>query len=120
MSSEVDNGIQGILAKAEIPADSHLRTQQVVTARVTWNSTPKPTVPVLAVQQIGGQSFVFVAKAMGQGYSAHLVPVQLGEAVGNDYPIVAGLKPGDRVIVSGLQFIGEGAPVQPMTGPPPA
>ena len=118
LSPEVDNGIQGILAKAEIPADSHLRTQQVVSARVTWNSTPKPTVPVLAVQQIGGQSFVFVAKAMGQGYSAHLVPVQLGEAVGNDYPIVGGLKPGDRVIVSGLQFIGEGAPVQPMTGPP--
>ena len=123
LSPEVDNGIQGILAKAEIPSDSHLRTQQVVSARVTWNSSPKPTVPVLAVQQIGGQSFVFVAKAGGQGaggqgYSAHLVPVNLGEAIGNNYPITGGLKPGDQVIVSGLQFIGEGAPVKPMTGPP--
>ena len=106
LSPEVDNGIQGILAKAEIPSDSHLRTQQVVSARVTWNSSPKPTVPVLAVQQIGGQSFVFVAKAGGQGaggqgYSAHLVPVSLGEAIGNNYPITGGLKPGDQVIVSG-------------------
>ena len=67
ISPEVDNGIQGILAKAEIPASSHLRTQQVVTARVTWNESPKPTVPVLAVQQIGGQSFVFVAKNEGRG-----------------------------------------------------
>ena len=118
LSPEVDNGIQGILAKAKIPADSHLRTQQVVTARVTWNSTPKPVVPVLAVQQIGGQAFVFVAKPAGQGYVAHLVPVTLGEVVGNDYPVLAGLKQSDRVILSGLQFIGEGAPVSPMTGPP--
>ena len=30
------------------------------------------------------------------------------------------LKPGDRVIESGLQMIGEGAPVMPLTGPPPS
>ena len=118
LSPEVDNGIQGILAKAEIPSGSHLRTQQVVSARVTWDSTAKPVVPVLAVQQIGGQSFVFVAKAAGAGFSAHQVPVTVGEAVGNNYPITGGLKPGDQVILSGLQFIGEGAPVKPMTGPP--
>ena len=123
VSQEVDNGIQGILAKAEISTSSQLRTQQVVTARVTWNESPKPTVPVLAVQQIGGQSFVFVAKAggpgpNGEGYTAHLVPVTLGEAIGNNYPILGGLAEGQKVIVSGLQFIGEGAPVQPMTGPP--
>ena len=118
LSPEVDNGIQGILAKAEIPSGSHLRTQQVVSARVTWDSTAKPVVPVLAVQQIGGQSFVFIAKAAGAGFSAHLVPVTLGEAVGNNYPITGGLKPGDKVILSGLQFIGEGAPVKPMTAPP--
>ncbi len=120
LSPEVDNGIQGILAKAEIPSDSHLRTQQVVTARVTWSSAPKPLVPVLAVQQIGGQSFVYVAKPGAQGFSAHLVPVSLGDALGNSYPIEGGLNQGDRVIVSGLQMLGEGAPVSPMAGPPPA
>ena len=118
LSPEVDNGIQGILAKAEIPTDSHLRTGQVVNARVIWNSTPKPTVPVLAVQQIGGQSFVYVAKAAGQGFTAHLVPVTLGEAIGNNYPVVGGLNASDRVILSGLQFLAEGAPVKPMQGPP--
>ena len=120
LSPEVDNGRQGILAKAEVPAGSKLRNLQVVNARVTWSETPKPTVPVLAVTQIGGQSFVYVAKAAGPGFVAHLVPVTLGETVGNSYPVLGGLGTGDRVIVSGLQFLGEGAPVSPMTGPPPA
>jgi RND family efflux transporter MFP subunit len=120
ISPEVDNGVQGILVKAAVPAGAKVRNQQVVNARVTWNSTPKPTVPVLAVTQIGGQSFVYVAAPAagraGQGYSAHMVPVQLGETIGNSYPVLSGLKTGDKVIVSGLQFIGEGAPVQPMQG----
>ena len=118
LSPQVDNGIQGILAKAEIPPGAKVRNQQVVSAKVTWDSTPKPTVPVLAVTQIGGQSFVYIAKPAGAGFTAHLVPVTVGDTVGNDYPVLGGLRSTDRVIVSGLQFIGEGAPVQPMTGPP--
>jgi RND family efflux transporter MFP subunit len=118
ISPQVDNGIQGLLVKAAIPTGSKVRTQQVVNARVTWNSTPKPTVPVLAVTQIGGQSFVYVTKAAGQGFIAHQVPVTLGETLGNTYPVLGGLQPGDQVIVSGLQFIGEGAPVAPMHGAP--
>jgi RND family efflux transporter MFP subunit len=120
LSPQVDNGIQGILAKASIPAGNQVRNGQVVNARITWNSTPKPTVPVLAVTQIGGQAFVYVAKAQGGGFVAHLVAVTLGDVIGNTYPVLGGLNPNDQVIVSGLQFIGEGAPVKPLTGPPPA
>ena len=119
LSPQVDNGIQGILAKAEIPSNSKLRNQQVVNARVIWSTTPKPTVPVLAVQRIGGESFVYIAQPAGQGFTAHLVQVQLGQAQGNAYPVLGGLEPGQKVIVSGLQLIGEGAPVQPLEGAPP-
>jgi len=119
VSPQVDNGIQGILAKAEIPTKSALRNLQVVNARVIWSTQSKPTVPVLAVQRIGGESFVYVAQAAGQGFTAHLVPVKLGQAEGNTYPVLGGLATGQKVIVSGLQFIGEGALVQPMDGPPP-
>jgi RND family efflux transporter MFP subunit len=118
LSPQVDNGMQGILAKAAVPAGGKVRNQQVVNARVTWNSSPKPTVPVLAVTQIGGQAFVYVAKPAGKGFVAHQVPVTVGDTVGNTYPVLAGLNQGDQVIVSGLQFIGEGAPVMPMHGPP--
>jgi RND family efflux transporter MFP subunit len=117
VSPQVDNGLQGILAKAEVPPGAKVRNQQVVNARVVWNSTPKPTVPVLAVTQIGGQSFVYLAQPRGNGFMAHQVPVTLGETIGNIYPVLGGLKPGDQVIVSGLQFIGEGAPVSPIHAP---
>jgi RND family efflux transporter MFP subunit len=123
LSPEVDNGIQGILAKAEVPPGT-VRNQQVVNARVVWSETAQPVVPVLAVTMVGGQPFVYLAvKGSGpfaNGFVAHQVPVKVGDVQGNDYPVLGGLKPGDRVIESGLQMIGEGAPVMPLTGPPGA
>jgi RND family efflux transporter MFP subunit len=115
LSPQVDNGLQSILAKAEIPRTAELlRNQQLVNARVTWSTAPAPVVPVLAVSLIGGQTFVYLAAPKGDGYIAHQVAVTLGETVGNTYPVLAGLKPGDKVIVSGLQFLQEGAPVKPL------
>jgi RND family efflux transporter MFP subunit len=115
LSPQVDNGLQSILAKAEIPRTAHLlRNQQLVNARVTWSTAPAPVVPVLAVSLVGGQTFVYLAAQKGDGYIAHQVPVMLGETVGNTYPVISGLKPGDKVITSGLQFLQEGAPVKPL------
>ena len=115
LSPQVDNGLQSILAKAEIPHSAQrLRNEQLVKARVTWSTAPAPVVPVLAVTRIGGQSFVFVASPKGDGFVAHQEAVTLGETVGNTYPVISGLKPGDKVILSGLQFLQEGAPVQPL------
>jgi RND family efflux transporter MFP subunit len=117
VSPEVDSGLQGILAKAPIPkAAQMLRNGQIVNARITWSTEQAPTVPVLAVTRIGGQSFVYIAAAQAKGYAAHQVSVSLGEPVGNLYPVQSGLKRGDRVIVSGIQFLQEGVPVQPMEG----
>lgn len=115
VSPQVENGLQGILAKAEIPRTTQrLRNEQLVKARITWNTNPAPTVPVLAVTRIGGQAFVYVAAQHGDGYIAHQIPVTLGETVGNSYPVKSGLNPGDKVILSGLQFLQEGAPVKPL------
>ena len=41
--------------------------------------------------------------------------VNLGDTVGNDYAVTAGLKPGEKVIVSGTQFLIDGAPVKPIS-----
>ena len=120
VSPQVDNGLQGILAKAPIPTSSQrLRNGQVVNARITWKTTQIPTVPVLAVTRIGGQTFVYVAEPKGNGFVAHQVAVTLGEPIGNMYPVIGGLKVGDRVILSGIQMLQEGVPVMPMQGPPP-
>ena len=117
VSPQVDNNSQTILAKAPVPAEAGpkmIRNQQLVKARVTWSTAPAPVVPVLAVSRIGGQTFVFVAKSNGHGYSAHQVAVKLGDTVGNNYPVLSGLEPGEKVITSGLQMLVEGMPVQPM------
>jgi RND family efflux transporter MFP subunit len=117
VSPQVDNTTQTILAKAAVPAQNgpaRLRNLQLIKARIIWNSNPAPVIPVLAVTRVGGQPFVFVAQPAGNGYVAHQVPVKLGDTVGNTYPVLSGLQPGQKVIISGLQMLAEGMPVKPL------
>jgi multidrug efflux pump subunit AcrA (membrane-fusion protein) len=37
----------------------------------------------------------------------------VGTIVGDDYPVLQGLKAGDRVVVSGVQRVVDGAPIAP-------
>lgn len=115
ISPEVDNGLQGILVKAAVHSTRlALRNAQLLKAQITWSTTPAPVVPVLAVSRIGNQAFVFVAQKAGQGYIAHQTAVELGDTQGNSYPVLSGLAPGQQVIVSGVQMLAEGFPVQPI------
>jgi hypothetical protein len=41
--------------------------------------------------------------------------VTLGDTVGNEYAVNSGLQPGDKVIISGTQFLIDGAPVKPIS-----
>jgi RND family efflux transporter MFP subunit len=115
VSPQVDNQLQGILAKADVHSTPEiLRNAQMVRARVVWDTVDALTVPVLAVVRIGGQAFVFVATPMNGHFVAKQRPVTLGDAVGNTYAVKDGLVAGDRVIVSGTQFLVDGAPVLPL------
>jgi RND family efflux transporter MFP subunit len=117
LSSQVDSTMQGILIKAPVHSTLEtLRTAQMIKARVIWSSAPMAVVPVLAVTRQGGQSFVFIAQQQNGMTMAMQTPVTLGDTVGNTYSVSAGLKPGDRVIVSGTQFLVNGMPVIPMGG----
>jgi multidrug efflux pump subunit AcrA (membrane-fusion protein) len=89
----------------------NLRIAQQVRAQVVWGDAPGPVVPVLAVTRINGQFFVFVAAKEAKGTFARQRVVKLGEIVGNDYAVLDGLQPGDHLIVSGTQFLQDGAPV---------
>ena len=117
VSPEVDSTLQAILVKAPVHATPELlRNAQIVKARVIWSTTPMAVVPVLAVSRQGGQSFVFLAQQQGGHMAAIQTPVTLGDTVGNTYSILSGLKVGDRVIVSGTQFLVNGMPVTPLPG----
>jgi RND family efflux transporter MFP subunit len=116
VSQQVDNAIQGILVKAPIHKSlDEFRNAQLVKARVVWSTAPTPTVPVLAVTRIGGQSFVYVATQAANGTIAKQRPVTLGDTIGNSYAVADGLKPGEKVITSGIQFLIDGAPIQPIS-----
>jgi RND family efflux transporter MFP subunit len=115
ISPQVDNSTQTILAKATIAnANVSLRTAQFIRARVVWGSQDKPVVPVVAVSRIGGIYFAFVAEPDQKGgYVVHQKPLQVGDIVGNDYVVLDGIKPGDKVVISGTQFLIDGIPVIP-------
>jgi RND family efflux transporter MFP subunit len=114
VSPRVSDETQTVLAKAPIPNDEgRLRTEQFVKARVVWGTHEGPVVPVLAVSRISGQYFVFVAEEEKGGLVARQRPLRVGEIVGNDYVVLEGVKAGDQVVVSGTQFLADGAPVRP-------
>ena len=78
-----------------------------------WGTREGPLVPVLAVSRVSGLYFAFVAEGKDGALVAKQRPIKVGEIVGNDYAVLEGIKPGDRVIVSGTQFLRDGAPVAP-------
>jgi RND family efflux transporter MFP subunit len=116
ISPQVDAATQTVLVKATIAnSNDSLRTAQFIRARVIWSSQQKPVVPVVAVSRIGGLYFAFVAESDGRGgYVVHQKPLQIGQIVGNDYVVLDGVKQGDKVVVSGTQFLIDSIPVVPM------
>ncbi len=117
ISPQVDNTLQGILVKAAVrPARQALRNGQMIEARIIWSTRPMAVIPVLAVVRQSGMSFVYVMQKTDGRYVAQQKAVTLGQTVGNNYSISSGLKAGERVIVSGTQFLVNGMPVQPLSG----
>jgi RND family efflux transporter MFP subunit len=113
ISPQVDDQTQTVLLKAGIASPGSLRSAQFTRARVVWGTRHGPVVPVLAVSRVSGQYFAFVAEQEKDGLVARQKPVKVGEIVGNDYVVLEGIKEGDRVIVSGTQFLRDGVPVAP-------
>jgi RND family efflux transporter MFP subunit len=67
-------------------------------------------VPQRAVSEIQGSYQVAV---VGSDNKVSIRPVTVGERVGNLWIITKGVKPGERVVVEGMQKVKEGAPVNP-------
>ena len=112
ISPQVDSTTQTVLAKAPIAnSNDKLRNAQFIHARIVWGTQQRTVVPVLAVSRLGGQYFAFVAEQQGGKTVAHQKPLQVGDMTGNNYVVLEGIKPGDKIIVSGTQFLVDGAPV---------
>ena len=113
ISPQVDDRTQTVLVKAAVPADRGFRNEQFVRARIVWRAAPTLTVPAVAVSRISGQHFAFVAEPAGKGFVAKQRAVKLGALTGNDYVVVEGLREGERLVISGVQRLADGAPIAP-------
>ena len=117
ISPQVDNSTQTVLVKARIAnGNDALRQSQFIRARVIFGTHQNPEVPILAVSRLAGQYFAFVAEPQNGGsFVARQKPLKIGQTVGNDYEVQDGIRPGDKVIISGTQFLRDGAPVVPQS-----
>lgn len=111
ISPEVDTETQTVLAKATLENPRGLRVAQQVRARVVWSTNEGTVIPILAVTRISGQFFAFVAVNDGKNTVARQRLLKVGDTIGNDYEVLEGIKPGDHIILSGLQFLQDGMPV---------
>lgn len=119
VSPRVDDETQSILVKAQVKnADGRLRAAQFVRAQIVWDTREGLVLPVTAAVRINGAHFAFVAEE-GQGPDgkpmlvAKQRAIKVGQIVGDNYSVLEGLKPGDRVVVSGAQKLADGAPIAP-------
>ena len=121
VSPHVDDQTQSVLVKATVPNPSGaLRASQYVRARIVWRSTTGILIPVTAVLRVSGQFFAFVAQDSGGKFVAKQRPIKVGSIVGDSYPVLEGVKPGDRIVTSGAQKLADGAPIQPEQPSAPA
>jgi membrane fusion protein (multidrug efflux system) len=110
--STVDSATGTVQMRAELPNPKvRLLPGQFVRVRVTAGSQDAIVVPQKAVQQNEGGRFVWVASAEGKAVQR---PVKTGSWVGDDWVVLEGLKPGERVIVDNLVRLRPDAPVSPI------
>jgi RND family efflux transporter MFP subunit len=67
-------------------------------------------IPQRAVMELQGTPLIAVVDG---GNKVNVRPVQLGETVGHDWIVRKGVKPGERVVVEGLQKVRQGMQVDP-------
>ena len=114
IAPRADDATQSILVKATLRTrPPGVRVQQYVRSRIVWTTEPAIAVPVVAVNRISGQYFVFVAEQGQGGTVARQKPVTVGELIGDSYIVRSGVKEGEKLIVSNLQKLQDGVPVKP-------
>jgi RND family efflux transporter MFP subunit len=115
ISPKVDNQTQSVLIKSLLDnSKGQLRTGQFIRAKVILDKRLGVLIPTIAVSRIEGKTFVYVAQTQGQSQLiARQKPVKLGNISGKNYQVLEGLQPGEKIVVSGLSRLSDGAAIIP-------
>ena len=97
--------------------DIGLRPSELVRTRIVYGSSEALTVPVLSLVRQSGQAFVYAVEDKPAGPTVTRRPITLGLLAEQRYVVKKGLVAGDRIAVSSLQALRDGARIIPK---PPA
>lgn len=115
LEPQIDETTRTVLVRARAPNPGGIFRPGAF-ARVTWRATEFPAtllVPSVAVISASGEKSVFVATKE----TAERRVVITGLRTAGQVQILAGLKAGERIIVSGLQGLRPGAAIKLLDGP---
>ena len=121
ISPTVDPENQTILARARFKNEGELRNGQYVQARLTWDTERGILVPTGAISRTGGKEFVYQLNNepnKNDKQVVNMIPVELGPIQDNSYQVTSGLETGDRIAVSNILKLRDGAPVKPESNQP--
>ena len=132
----VQQSTQSVLTKVIFPNNGSLKDREYQRVRVIWSEEPGVLVPTTAISTLGGQNFVYIAKEQEKSDNAEanndaqaeensensgdnassLVaaqqPIKLGSIQEQEYQVISGLKEGDRIAVSNILSLRDGASIK--------
>ena len=113
IAPQADPRTQLVDVKAAFRNTVGLRPSELVRARLVYSTRNALQLPALAVVRQSGQPFALVVTDQDGKSVVQRRPIQLGALGESSYVVESGLKAGDRVAVSSLQTLRDGAQVKP-------
>lgn len=113
------NDPEFIVVKALLKnSKSRVGINQLVRARLVFKQRPGVLIPTTAIFRVAEENFVYVVDTMKvTGEKSQLIArqrrIQLGNIKGNNYQVLGGLQPGERIVVSGLLNLRDGDRIIP-------
>jgi RND family efflux transporter MFP subunit len=113
VAPQADAKSQLVDVKAAFRNTVGLRPSELVRTRLVYGVRSALQIPPLAVTRQSGQTFVFAVTEKDGKTIVSRRPVTLGALGEQSYVVEKGLADGDRIAVSSMQALRDGAPIKP-------
>jgi RND family efflux transporter MFP subunit len=117
VAPQADPRTQLVEVKAAFRNTGGLRPNELVRARLVYSTRNAMQIPALAVVRQSGQAFAFVLQPKDEQTVVVRRPIKLGSLGEQSYVVESGLNQGERIAISSLQLLRDGAPVKEKAKP---
>lgn len=113
ISPIVNQSSQSVNIKVTFDNNNTFKDEKYVRARIVWETSPGVLIPTNAVSSLGGQKFVFIAQPGDSESSlmAKQTPITVGGIQGQEFQVISGVRPGDRIITSRILDLRNNTPI---------